>query len=195
MHASAATVDDGFDAAVLGLALPEAVRQALCEAGVHRADASRAMAALMRASALAPEHPAVLIALYRHHFYGHRLRPARDVARRAIAVGARALGLPQVWRQVPPAPLQGARDDARTRFYLFALKGHAYLSLRLHDLAEARDALALLRALDPHDHVGAALLEAVRRRAVAGLDDDPAGDPDDGPATGAAAWARLPVAA
>jgi hypothetical protein len=60
---------------------------ALREAGEHRGDAPRAMAALMRAQALAPEHPAVLIALYRHHFYGHRLGPARDVARRALVPG------------------------------------------------------------------------------------------------------------
>jgi hypothetical protein len=72
---------------------------ALREAGEHRGDAPRAMAALMRAQALAPEHPAVLIALYRHHFYGHRLRPARDVARRALVAGAAALGLPTCWRR------------------------------------------------------------------------------------------------
>jgi hypothetical protein len=187
-------MDADFDAAVLGLALPPRVEQALQEAGAHRSDASRSMAALMRAQALAPEHPAVLIAFYRHHFYGHRPAMARDVARRALVVGARALGLPAVWREVPKAPLAGARDDARTRFYLFVLKGYAYLSLRLDDPVEARDALALLRALDPHDCVGAALLEAVRIRALVPPDDD-----DDvlplAPATGAAAWARLAAGA
>ena len=91
------------------------------------------MAALMRAQALAPDHPAVLIALYRHHFYSHRLPPARDVARRALVVGARALELPSLWRDVPRGPLPGARHDPRTRFFLFALKGYAYLSLRLGD--------------------------------------------------------------
>jgi hypothetical protein len=178
-----------FGAAVLGLELPPGVDAALREAGAHRHDPVRAHAALMRAQALAPEHPAVLIALYRYHFFGHRLRLARDVARRALAVGAQALALPAVWRSVPAAALPGARHDARTRFYLFVLKGYAYLSLRLDDAVEARDALALLRALDPNDCVGGALLEAVRRRA---------GDPDapvDPHATGAAAWARLPAAA
>jgi hypothetical protein len=70
-----------FDAAVLGLALPSGVEEALLEAGAHRGDAPRAMAALMRAQALAPEHPAVQIALYRYHFYGHRPALARNVAR------------------------------------------------------------------------------------------------------------------
>lgn len=179
---------DGFDAAVLGLGLPPAVEASLAEAGRLRGrDPVRAMAALMRAQALAPEHPAVLIALYRHHFYGHRLAPARDVARHALVVGARALGLAPVWREVPDQPLPDARDDARTRFYLFVLKGYAYLSLRLGDAPEARDALAKLRALDPDDRVGASVLEAVRVRALADADTEAPAAPV---AFGAAAWVQ-----
>lgn len=158
--------DADFDAALLGRALPAGVEQALAEAGAFRGEPVRAMSALMRAQALAPEHPAVLIAFYRYHFYGHRFRLARDIARRALVLGAQALGLPPLWREVSPQPLGGARHDPRTRFYLFALKGYAYLSLRLGDEAEAADALALLRALDPGDFVGAALLETVRQRAA-----------------------------
>jgi hypothetical protein len=185
-------MDADFDAAVLGQALPDGVETALREAGVLRGtDAPAAMAALMRAQALAPEHPAVLIAFYRHHFYGHRLGLARDVARRALVAGAAALGLPEVWRQVAPRPLPGARHDAGTRFYLFVLKGYAYLSLRLADETEARDALQLLRALDPDDCVGAALLESVRRQALAA---DAEAEPQAClTAPGASAWARLPA--
>lgn len=189
-----------FDAAVLGGALPPAAEQALREASAARGDAAREGAALMRAQTLAPEHPAVLIALYRNHFYAQRLQPARAVARRALVVAAAALGLPEVWRDVPHTALPGARFDAGTRFYLFTLKGLAYLSLRLGDHAEARDALALLRALDPQDRVGGALVEAVRLRAVAraaaGADAD--ADTDDDPDalhTGALAWSHLVAAA
>lgn len=186
-------MDADFDAAVLGHGLPAAAEAALHEAGVARADAPRAMAALMRAQALAPEHPAVLIAFYRHHFYGHRLGPARDIARKALHAGAAALGLPPCWRDVPRQPLADARFDPGVRFYLFSLKGYAYLSLRLLDGSEARDALALLRALDPDDCVGGALLEAVRQRqerVAAGQPDDE--DAPSAPAVfGAAAWARL----
>lgn len=189
-------MDADFDAAVLGLAMPAGVEAALREAGARRGDAAGTMAALMRAQALAPDHPAVLIAFYRHHFYGHRLDLARNVARRALVVAARALGLPAVWREAPRQPLPGARHDARTRFFLFLLKGYAYLSLRLGDGNEARDALALLRDVDPQDCVGAAMLEAVRQRADAAPNDDDDGDDDLDIAacaqvTGASAWASL----
>ena len=83
----------------------------------------------------------------------------------------------------------GIRPAAR------AGKGLAYLSLRLDDPLEARDALAKLRVLDPDDRVGAALLEALRqRRYRVGADGGGAEDGDDGPALpvfGAAAWARV----
>jgi hypothetical protein len=183
-------MDIDFDTAVLGGALPAGVEAALREAATHRQDPLQAGAALMRARLLAPEHPAVLIACYRHHFFGHRLGPARDVARQALVVGAQALGLPTVWREVPAQALAGARTDATTRFYLFVLKGYAYLSLRLDEPLEARDALVLLRALDPEDCVGGALVEAVRQRA--GLEDADAEIYQQ--ATGAAAWSRLPAA-
>lgn len=194
MQTSIISVND-FDDAVLGIGLPAGAEQALQEAGAARADPVRAMSALMRACELAPEHPAVLIAFYRYYFYGHRLRMARAVSRRALVVGARSLGLPVLWREVPELALAGAGYDVATRFYLWVLKGYAYLSLRLDDPGEARDALVKLRALDPEDHVGAALLEAVRQRrerhaaAIDGHDED-----DDGPALpvfGAAAWARV----
>jgi hypothetical protein len=169
MHNSAA-----FDDAVLGRGLPAAVAEALHEAGALRAhDAAGAMAALMRARALAPEHPAVLVALYRHHFYGHRLHAAHDVARQALLAGARALGLPVHWREVPPRALADAATDAAVRFYLFALKGYAYLSLRLGDRTDAERALAQLQALDPADAVGAAVLAAVLQAQDAGDDESP----------------------
>lgn len=199
------TAPPDFDAAVLGAGLPPLAEQALAAAGRHHgSDPMRAMALLMKAQDLAPEHPAVLIAFYRHHFYGHRLAAARDVARRALVVGAQALGLPALWRDLPRQPLhaqlglqaQALRSDARSRFYLFTLKGYAYLSLRLDDLAEAGEALALLRAIDPDDCVGAALLETVRLRALAAAAGE---DLDDPPApaavSGAGAWAHTAPAA
>lgn len=181
-----------FDTAVLGHGLPADAEAALREASLAQGDAVRAMSALMQACSLAPAHPAVLIAFYRHYFYGHRPRLARAVARKALVSGAQALGLPLLWREVPDRALPGARDDAATRFYLWVLKGYAYLSLRLDDEPEAQAALAKLRALDPEDRVGAAVIEAVRLRRHRHERGD--AQDDDGPAlaaAGAQAWQAL----
>jgi len=180
-----------FDDAVLGRDLPPSVEAALSEAGqVRSSDPVRAMSLLMQAQAMCPNHPAVLIAFYRDHFYGHRFAAARDVARRALLLATQALGLPADWRSVPNEPLPGAATEARTRFLLFLLKGYAYLSLRLLDMAEARDALDKLRHLDPHDKVGGSLLEAVRVRALVGRDPD---EDEESFVFGAEAWERALV--
>lgn len=164
-------MEAGFDDEVFGHGLPEQARLCIVDAGLVRsAQPLLALELLQQARALAPEHPATLIALYRFHFYGHQLPAARALAGEALVLGARALGLPADWQQVPACELPGARYDAATRFYLFALKGQAYLDLRLGAFEDAAAALALLRALDPQDHVGGRLLDQVLARA--GRDDE-----------------------
>jgi len=44
------------------------------------------------------------------------------------------------------------------RFYLFTLKGYAYLQMRLGNLHEGRAAVMKLLELDPSDKVGARVL-------------------------------------
>jgi len=172
----AATASDtdlalGFDDAALGRGLPVEVEALIVQAGAMRDAPQQAEALLQRARRLAPRHPAPLIALYRFHFYGHRLEPARDVALQALAVASEALG--PGFGRVPPT-LPQARHDAAVRFYLFTLKGLAYLSLRLGDGVAGRAALAELRRLDPHDCVGGAVLAEVLARQGRSDDDDDA---------------------
>jgi hypothetical protein len=47
--------------------------------------------ALMRAYFLEPEHPTVLVALYRYFFYQHRLEDALLVAQRVLRIFAKRL--------------------------------------------------------------------------------------------------------
>ncbi len=157
-----------FESGVLGAGLP-AEAQALIEAaGQCRSEPDRAEPLLLRAQALAPEHPATLIALYRFYFYGHRLELAREVATLALKVGRAALG--GVWQA--PFTDEQARFDAAVRFYLFSLKGYAYLCLRLGDLAEGQQALSILRQMDPQDRVGGGVLAQVLAKAEAGESGD-----------------------
>ena len=173
-----------FDVAVLGGGLPAEVEALIRDAGLIRQDRDRALPLLMEARALAPRHPATLIALYRFHFYGHDLRAAREVAWASLRVAREAIvsGAPEdrpcddeLVLSVPITDEQ-ARFDPSVRFYLFTLKGLAYLSLRLGDLDLGRRALQVLQTLDPQDRVGGAVLAQVLARAEAGLLDD---DDDD----------------
>ena len=47
------------------------------------------------------------------------------------------------------------------RFFMFVLKGYAYLQLRLGEYEEGREAAQKLLELDPTDKVGATLLLSV----------------------------------
>lgn len=167
--------DTGFDSTVLGGGLPAEVESLIAQAGLVRQDRSLAEPLLIKARKLAPQHPATLIALYRFHFYGHRLREAREVAREALGIARAALvpGHPDpVAADLPPITDEQARFDATVRFYLFTLKGFAYLNLRLGDIEVGRAALQELQHLDPQDRVGGAVLSVVLARAEAGTDDD-----------------------
>jgi hypothetical protein len=161
-----------FDEAVLGAGLPADVAGLIAQAGLCRGhDEAMAQSLLEQAQALMPDHPAPLIALYRHHFYGHRLVPARRLAEQALVLARRLLG------RLETASDEQAQSDVALRFYLFALKGYAYLSLRLGDLPAGQQALGELRQLDPADRVGGAVLahvltDALARAAAPDADDD-----------------------
>jgi hypothetical protein len=161
-----------LEAAVLGQDLPVAIDAQLRLAAQSYGDGPRAERLLLAARDQAPDHAAVLIALYRFYFYQGRLESCRQVALDCLAKGLADLGLAADWRQV-------RRDDAcfgdyaaiLPRFVLFTLKGYAYLCLRLGALAEGRAAVDKLLELDPSDKIGARTLLGVIERQEAGHDD------------------------
>lgn len=159
-----------FADAAIGGGLGREVEALIEQAGLLRDQPEAALHLLARARAAAPRHPVPLIALYRFHFYGRQLAQARAVGEDALAIARTALG--PDFGDLPPSD-DAARHDAAVRFYLFTLKGLAYLSLRLGDLDEARVLLGELRRLDPKDHVGGAVLLQVLARFEAGADPDP----------------------
>lgn len=158
-----------FADGVLGAGLPPEVEALIAQAGRLPADPAQAEALLQQARRLAPTHPAPLIALYRFHFYGHRLQAAREVAHAALDVARAALG--PGFGVSPPSEAE-VRFDPSVRFYLFTLKGQAYLSLRLGDTAAATGALGELQRLDPQDRMGGAVLATVLARAALDPDDE-----------------------
>ena len=124
----------------------------------------QAETALLRAHLLAPENLSVLVGLYRYYFYQHRLADALHVAERAMQLSGRQLGLPKDWHELNECRLGHAAEYSfgLLRFYLLALKAESIVLLRLGRIAESRDRLTKLAALDSKDHLGAAkLLEVV----------------------------------
>lgn len=154
---------------VLGKGLPAEVERLLREAGRAYAEDEVAELYLEEARRLAPDHAAVSIAFYRFYFYKGRLREALGVARTCLAKAAADLGLsPQsvcTWRTVTREDAAFQTDDAvLPRFYLFTLKGYAYLQMRLGNLDEGREAAMKLMELDPSNKLGATVLLEVLDR-------------------------------
>lgn len=156
---------------LLGEGLPPEAEDHLWQAGLsyHLDEISERH--LHEAQALAPGHAAVLIGLYRFYFYKGRLAEALGIARLCIAKAAQEIGLADDWRRVAAADAPfGHYENILPRFYLFSLKGYAYLQMRLGRLEEGAQAAAKLLELDPSDKIGAKVLLDVLARM--GQDDE-----------------------
>lgn len=173
LQGGALPVDDGLLAnAVLGAGLAPEVERHLLAAGRSYHQDELAERHLREARALAPDHVAVLIGLYRFYFYKNRLREALEIARVCLRKAARDNGFSQDWRDVRAGDAYfGSFDAVLPRFYLFTLKGYAYLHLRLGDVDEGRAAVMKLLELDPADKLGARVLLGVLER-MGQIDDD-----------------------
>lgn len=124
---------------------------------------------LLRAYFLAPTNLTVLVAMYRFYYYQHRLTDALSIADKAMEVAGNTLGLPGQWQQLCLDHLGEAamQSMGMLRFYLLALKGAAYLNLRIGNTEVALSMLSKLVELDAHDRLGVAFLyDMARQRAI-----------------------------
>lgn len=124
----------------------------------------RAEHLLLRAYFREPEHPLVLVALYRYFYYQHRYDEALKVADRVLQIFARRLGLPEQWEALDRNSFENSMLVSMTmlRFYMLALKGAGYLELRLGEYERALQRLRKVAELDKGDRMGAqGLIEVV----------------------------------
>lgn len=157
--------------ALLGGGLPSEAEHHLWQAGLSYHMDGIAESHLREAEALAPGHAAVLIGLYRFYFYKGRLAEALEIANRCLAKATQDNGLPSDWRDVSAGDAAfGRYDSILPRFFLFSLKGYAYLQMRLGRTEEGRQAVLKLLELDPSDKIGAKVPLGVLDRM--GQDDD-----------------------
>ena len=147
--------------------LPLEVRRCLDDAAGHYGE-GMAEQQLMRANFLAPEHPMVLVALYRYFYYQHRYEDALTVAERVLCVFAKRLELPIDWRHLDEHCLGSGVMVSMTmiRFYMLALKGAGYLELRLGRYESAIARLQKVAELDSRDRLGASALIDVANEAL-----------------------------
>lgn len=120
---------------------------------------------LLRAYFLEPEHPMVLVALYRYFYYQHRYQDALLVAERVLLRFAARLGLPSSWQDLEASSFAGETlaSMSELRFYLLALKGAGYLDLRLEKFESAIERLKKVVEIDSKDRLGAgSLLEIAK---------------------------------
>lgn len=115
---------------------------------------------LLRAYFLEPEHPMVLVALYRYFYYQHRYADALRIAERVLKLFSQRLGLPGNWQQLNADMFQGETIASMTevRFYLLALKGAGYLDMRMGKHESAIQRLQKIVEIDAKDRLSVASL-------------------------------------
>lgn len=115
---------------------------------------------LLRAYFLEPEHPMVLVAVYRYYYYQHRYADALKVAERVLRIFSSRLGLPTNWQDLNEQHVEKAVNESVTelRFYLLALKGAGYLDMRLENYQNAIDRLQKIVDIDSKDRLSVSSL-------------------------------------
>lgn len=162
---------DFLASVILGEGLPEEAERLLHAAALSYDQEEVALRYLMEARLLAPTHPATLIGLYRFFFYKGRLEECLSVAETCLTRAAIDNALPLDWRDVAPDDAAfGDFDAPLPRFFMFSLKGYAYLNMRLGDYDASAKAIDKLLQLDPADRIGAKVLLSVLERR--GQDED-----------------------
>lgn len=139
--------------------LPPRVAGYLAAAG-EAWDWREAESLLWRAQAADPGCLHVYYTLYKFYFRHHRLNDAERAACLALDAAARQAHIAADWRLLDGASCDWSRVDVPQHFYLFSLKALAFIRLRQQRLEQAHEILAKLREIDPHDSVGASVIEA-----------------------------------
>ena len=143
-------------------ATPPALDALLQEAGRTWDDPPCARALIEQALRDFPDAEAAYVAAYRYYFYQHDHLRAVEIAEQCLVRLQAELGLPDDWRTLTANGQDFADfERPRHRFLLFALSAYAYLLARLGRQAEADQAYAVLRGLDPADRFGADRWRAV----------------------------------
>jgi len=137
--------------------LEENVAQLLKQAAdIYPEQPAQSETFLLQAKQRAPHHLMVLVGLYRYFYYQHRYQEALEIGEHVINTLGDQLGFKN-WQTLTIKDIEPC-DKISVRFYLTALKGNAYLYLRLDQRKFAIERLEKISLLDPQDRLGSKAL-------------------------------------
>ncbi|SNY92937.1 hypothetical protein SAMN04515647_3200 [Cohaesibacter sp. ES.047] len=153
---------------------PEPIVAALLDKASNAATASDRVAALGDAQRLAPQDLNVIVALYRHHYFLQAFEEALVIADLAMREAGKRLNVAADWRLLTVDDVNRTSGEAMPmlRFYLWALKGRAYLLMRLGRFEEALGPLEKLIELDHANRLNCKPLLALTRERLLDLEGD-----------------------
>jgi tetratricopeptide (TPR) repeat protein len=141
-------------------ALPDQAAQLLATAAT-RYGTDDVEQILLKAFFLAPQSLQVLVALYRFYFFQQRYQETLVTAHHALQISGQRLQLPSAWQDLTEQSVNNEMPVTLLRFYLLALKGAAYVTMRLGDLDQGAAMIDKVILLDPKDRLGASVLKEV----------------------------------
>ena len=146
---------------ILPFADPVGRADSLLEAALANSTHPTEVENLLRHHLLAdPDYLPAYFAMYKLLFRQSRLAEAEEIARTALASGARLGGFPPNWQHLTPDMADWSLIHSPAHFYLFTLKALSFILLRRKQLDECREVLEKIGELDPHDLVGASVIRA-----------------------------------
>jgi len=145
----------------LSLEVEQLLKQA---ADIYPEQPAQSETFLIQAQTIAPHHLMVLVGLYRYFYYQHRYQDALHIGEQVLKIVGEKLDFKN-WQMVTIEGIE-KNDKISVRFYLTALKGNAYLYLRLNQPNQAIQRLEKITTLDPQDRLGSkALLTVIRENS------------------------------
>lgn len=126
-----------------------------------RSQPERSEAAVLAALQVAPEDRLVRMGAYKFYFYNNRLSEAVPHALWCIRDAARALGVSEEWRRLPPGSVDCAEYDKPRRYLVQSIVAYGYCNARTGKIDLGLEALAKASEIDPKDTFKAARIAAI----------------------------------
>lgn len=146
--------------------IPFGVQQLLRQELVDDGDWSKAESLLLDTLTALPGRIEIRVALYKLYAYGCRFEEALSQINRVFTCIAEQYALPEKWCDIKGSSHNWQLAEGELRLYLYTMKAHGFVSLRMGEVQTALAVLNKLRELDPLDRVGGSVVCEMAERLV-----------------------------